>query len=636
MKKYALFILFFITFYSFAQKDSISNVLAEVVVLADKGKIKSNNSNRISVKSIKITDKQRVKNPLNLTNLLRYNSPISFRDYGNGGVSTARFRGTSASNTLVLWNGIPINSIGSGQTDFNALSASISDNIVVQSGGNSTEFGSGAIGGTVHLNDEINFKKHKKFHLFSSYGSFNTTSNFFKSSFGDEKWSVKLASTFNYSQNDYTFIDKRYKDINGDLLKNQNGNYKNYGVNFNIAHQFNSKNKLAFYTTKYYGNRLFSDGLPNPSAGSERNEDFNQRNLLQWNYKYSSQFKQLLNIAYLTQEYRYYTNKNATDFSYGKSKTTHINYDVTYKSSNILSFNYKTVFENIIGNNSANNSVNNSERTKKRNSLAFIGSVKYQPIKKIKTSLQLRKELNADFNVPFSVFIASEYQIVSELKILANFSTNYRVPTYNEMYWPIVGNLHLVPENSVQGETGISYKNKNIELKSTLFYIHINDKILWLPAGGSNLWRPKNVNDVVHKGIESFISFQKKIAEHRFAISSNYTFTTAKNIENNKILPYAPKHLWNFTADYSYNKISVFLQSLYQTKVYTNEINLDFYALKKVNVQNIGLNFNLSTKTTKLPILGITVNNIFNKVYYFSNLRPMPGTNFNININYKF
>ncbi|WP_233900258.1 TonB-dependent receptor plug domain-containing protein [Tenacibaculum piscium] len=632
MKKYALFILFFITFYSFAQKDSISNVLAEVVVLADKGKIKSNNSNRISVKSIKITDKQRVKNPLNLTNLLRYNSPIAFRDYGNGGVSTARFRGTSASNTLVLWNGIPINSIGSGQTDFNALSANVSDNIVVQSGGNSTEFGSGAIGGTVHLNDEINFKKHKKFHLFSSYGSFNTTSNFFKSSFGDQKWSVKLASTFNYSQNDYTFIDKRYKDINGDLLKNQNGNYKNYGVNFNIAHQFNSKNKLAFYTTKYYGNRLFSDGLPNPSAGSERNEDFNQRNLLQWNYKYSSQFKQLLNIAYLTQEYRYYTNKNATDFSYGKSKTTHINYDVTYKSSNILSFNYKTVFENIIG----NNSVNNSERTKKRNSLAFIGSVKYQPLKKIVTSLQLRKELNSDFNVPFSVFIASEYQIVSELKILANFSTNYRVPTYNEMYWPIVGNLHLVPENSVQGETGISYKNKNIELKSTLFYIHINDKILWLPAGGSNLWRPKNVNDVVHKGIESFISFQKKIADHRFAISSNYTFTTAKNIENNKILPYAPKHLWNFTADYSYKKISVFLQSLYQTKVYTNEINLDFYALKKVNVQNIGLNFNLSTKTTKLPILGITVNNIFNKVYYFSNLRPMPGTNFNININYKF
>ena len=271
-----IFLLFFVNTL-FSQKDTIPvNKLKEVIV---NGKIRTIGK-RIGAESITIDEKQVVKNPINFTNLLRYNSPISFRDYGNGGVSTARFRGTSASNTLVLWNGIPINAIGSGQTDFNSLSANISDNIIVQSGGNSTEFGSGAIGGTVRLNDELNFTKHKKFHLFSSFGSYNTTSNFFKSSFGDEKWSVKLASTVNYSDNDYTFIDDRYKDTNGDLLKNENGTYKNYGISFNIAHKFSSKNTLAFYTTGYYGNRLFSDGLPNPSAGSERNEDFNQRNLL--------------------------------------------------------------------------------------------------------------------------------------------------------------------------------------------------------------------------------------------------------------------------------------------------------------------------------------------------------------------
>ncbi|WBX72751.1 TonB-dependent receptor [Tenacibaculum pacificus] len=626
MRKHLLFTVFFIvTFYSFAQKDSITNVLEEVQVA---GKIKNKKFNQISVKSIKITDKQLVKNPINLTNLLRYNSPIAFRDYGNGGVSTARFRGTSASNTLVLWNGIPINSIGSGQTDFNSLSASISDNIVVQSGGNSTEFGSGAIGGTVHLNDEISFEKHKKIHIFSSYGSFNTTSNFFKSSFGDEKWSVKLASTINYSDNDYTFIDDRYKDSNGKLLKNDNGSYKNYGINFNIAHKFNSKNKIAFFTTGYYGDRLFSDGLPNPSAGSERNEDFNQRNLLKWNYNYSSQFKQLINIAYLTQEYRYYDNKDAINYSFGKSRTTQINYSLTYKPSNTLSFNYKTIFENIAGSNS-------ETTTKTRKSTAFIGSVKYQPLKKIVTSLQVRKELNSDFNVPFSVFIGSEYNVLPKLKLTANFSTNYRVPTYNELYWPIVGSLNLVPENAIQGEVGLSYKKKDLVLKSTLFYIHTNDKILWLPAGG-NLWRPKNVNDVINKGVESFISYQKEIGEHIINTSSNYTFTKATNKETGKTLPYAPSHLLNFTTSYTYKKVHVFLQGLYQSKTYTNETNLNFYSLDAVNVQNIGVNLNLSTKTTILPIIGVTVNNIFNKVYYFSNLRPMPGTNFNININYKF
>ena len=621
----SIFLLFFVNTL-FSQKDTISvNKLKEVIV---NGKIRTIGK-RIGTESITIDEKQVVKNPINFTNLLRYNSPISFRDYGNGGVSTARFRGTSASNTLVLWNGIPINAIGSGQTDFNSLSANISDNIIVQSGGNSTEFGSGAIGGTVRLNDELNFKKHKKFHLFSSFGSYNTTSNFFKSSFGDEKWSVKLASTVNYSDNDYTFIDDRYKDTNGNLLKNENGTYKNYGVSFNIAHKFSSKNTLAFYTTGYYGYRLFSDGLPNPSAGSERNEDFNQRNLLQWNYSYSSQFKQLINIAYLTQEYRYYDNKNANDFSFGKSKTIHANYSLTYKPSNIISFNYKTTFENITGSNS-------QITTKKRNSVAFIGNIKYKPFEKLLTNLQVRKELNSDFNVPTSIFIGSEYKISPKFTVLSNFSTNYRTPTYNESYWPIVGNLNLKPENSLQGEIGISYKNKNVVLKSTAFYIHTNDKILWLPAGGSNLWIPKNVSDVINKGVESFINYQKKIGEHTLNISSNYTYTKATNKETSKILPYAPSHLLNFTTNYTYKKATIFLQGLYQSKTYTNETNLNFYSLDALSVQNIGFNYNLSTKTTKLPILGLTVNNIFNKVYYFSNLRPMPGTNFNININYKF
>ncbi|WP_440121694.1 TonB-dependent receptor plug domain-containing protein [Tenacibaculum sp. Ill] len=626
MKKIITIFILFFTINLFSQKDTITvNKLKEVIVNGKRNVEKK----RIATKELKIGVKEQAKNPINLTNLLRYNSPIAFRDYGNGGVSTARFRGTSASNTLVLWNGVPINAVGSGQTDFNALSASISDNIVVQSGGNSTEYGSGAIGGTVHLKDELLFKKHQDFQLFTSYGSYNTTSNFFKSSAGTGKWNIKLASTFNYSDNDYTYIDGRYKDSEGNLLTNENGKYKNYGVNFVIGYKFSPVNSLSFYSTAYYGNRLFSDGLPNPSAGSERNEDFNQRNLLQWKYAFSSQFKQELNLAYLTQKYRYYGDKDAENYSFGKSKTALVNHSLTYKPSNILSFNYKTMFENINGENSDIN-------TKERNSLAFIGSIKYQPIEKLITSIQARKEINSDFDVPISLFAGGEYRLTNQLNILANFSTNYRVPTYNEMYWPVVGNLGLIPESSKQGELGASFKNKSLNITSTLFYIYINDKILWLPTGGSNLWRPRNVNDVINKGVETFVSYKKEIGEHTIDFSSNYTFTLAENTETKKTLPYAPEHLLNFNVNYNYKRFNFFIQSLHQSKVYTNETNLDFYSLDPVHVQNAGVVFNLSTKQTKLPTLGFTLNNIFNKVYYFSNLRPMPGTNFNINLNYKF
>jgi vitamin B12 transporter len=623
MRKDILFSIFFIVaFTTVAQNDSIRTVLKEVIVVGEK----EQKNKVIGLKKIKISTNQIINNPINFTNLLRYNSPISFRDYGNGGISTARFRGTSASNTAVLWNGISINAMGSGQTDFNSLSASISDEIIVNSGGGSVDYGSGAIGGTVHLNDNLLFKKHKDFYLFSSYGSFNTTSNFFKTNIGTGKWAVKFAATLNYSDNDYTFVDTRYKNSDGSLLKNENGVYKNYGVNFSLGYKFSHKNKLYFYTTGYYGDRLFSDGLPNPAAGSERNEDFNQRNLLKWKYSFSN-FTQTVNIAYLTQEYRYYDDKNATDFVFGKSKNYNFKYNLKYRFSNYLKMETSLIYDE-------NKGTTNEIFSKKRTFFAGLAKVTYKPTEKLTTAINFRKESNSDFEVPLLVSVAAEQEITGNLVLKANVSTNFRVPTFNELYWPLVGNLDLMPEKSLQGEFGATFKQKNIEITSSLFYIDLKNKILWLPTASSNLWRPRNVGDVTHKGIETYINLSKKIDEHLFKFSTNYTFTLAKTKETNKFLPYAPRHLLNFNLNYGYKKITFLLQHLYQSKVYTNDINIDFYSLNSLNVTNVGADFKFFNNYN--IIIGCKVNNIFNKVYYFSNLRPMPGTNFNININYKF
>ena len=625
MKRSLLFTLFFIITHTvLSQNDSLRNILKEVIVVTKKEKEKK----VIGQKKIEIGTIQIIKNPINFTNLLRFNSPISFRDYGNGGVSTARFRGTSASNTAVLWNGISINAMGSGQTDFNSLSASISDEIVVNSGGGSVDYGSGAIGGTVHLNDNLSFKKHKDFNLFSSYGSFNTTSNFFKAHVGTGKLAVKFAATLNYSDNDYTFIDSRYKNNDGSFLKNENGVYKNYGVNFSVGYRISNKNKLYFYTTGYYGDRLFSDGLPNPAAGSERNEDFNQRNLLKWTASFSD-FTQTVNIAYLTQEYRYYDDKDAADFVFGKSKNYNFNYNLKYRFSNYLKLSTSLIYDE-------NRGANNDILSKSRTFFAALAKVTYKPTNKLTTAINFRKESNSDFEVPLLVSLAAEQEITNNFVLKTNISTNYRVPTFNELYWPIVGNLDLIPEESVQGELGATFKRENIEITSSLFYIQLKNKILWLPTVFSNSWRPRNVGDVTHSGIETAIKLSKKMNEHSFNFSSNYTFTLAKNKETDTFLPYAPKHLLNFNLEYEYKKISFFIQHLYQSKVYTNEINIDFYSLNSLNVTNFGADFKIFQHKNNNIKIGFKVDNICNNVYYFSNLRPMPGRNYNININYKF
>jgi vitamin B12 transporter len=124
--------------------------------------------------AILISDSLVNRNIRSLTDILKFNSFIYFKENGLGMVSSPSFRGTSASHTAVIWNGININSQLNGQVDFNAISANSYDNITVRSGGGSVLFGSGAIGGSIHLDNLIQFSKQEKHKLLANYGSFNT------------------------------------------------------------------------------------------------------------------------------------------------------------------------------------------------------------------------------------------------------------------------------------------------------------------------------------------------------------------------------------------------------------------------------------------------------------------------------
>lgn len=633
MKQVLLFILFIGCCYTgLAQNDTIANnKLKEVIVVAKK-KAKEV---VLGAKSLDLSTEELVKNPTNFTSLLRYTSPIVFRDYGYGGVSTARFRGTSSTNTLVLWNGIPINAVGSGQTDFNSLSANISDKITITSGGGSVAYGSGAIGGTIDLVDNLSFKKHQNFHLFSSYGSFKTSSNFFTVHAGDGKWALKLASTYNFSENNYTYIDDNYKDSDGSLFTNLNGDYKNHGITFAIGYQFSKFNKISFYTTGYFGDRLFSAGLPNPYSGSERNIDLNQRNLLKWKFDFGN-FRQLVDMSYMTQQFNYYDDKDSEDYDYGKSENYRISYRLKYLLSTKTTI--KTIVEASLIEGESSTNVNTSEViiNKRRKALAFIGGIENKIQIGLKTAFEIRKELNSDFQVPIAYSFSGEYKLNNYVTFKGLMSSNYRVPTFNEMYWPIVGDENLLPERALQGELGVLFNYRDINLQLSTYYIHTDDKITWRPTGGSNLWSPSNIDNAMNKGAEVYINYSKRIGKNTIKLAVNYMYTIAKDLERNSFLPYVPKHASNINIEYQRSWFNCYLQTLYQDTVYTNLVNINRYTLDPVFVNNLGVNITVFEKEKHQITLGGKINNITNVLYYFSNLRPMPERNFNININYKF
>jgi len=613
------FICFLAGLHTHAQNDSIVNSLDEVTIVADKN-LKDNS---VGYKIVSINDSIILQNKVSFTSLLRHNTSIYLREYGSGGTSSARFRGTSSSNTAVVWNGININSINNGSTGFNSLSVNLIDNIDVRSGGGSIKYGSGAIGGSIHLNSRLSFKNHISNQFVSSIGSYQTYQNLYKFSYGTDRFVIKVGGELNQSANDYPWL--------GTVYKNENGSYKNYNININVGLKLSEKSKLSLYLTKYQSKRHFSGELPNPLSANEKYKDFNQRILLVYDFVNNS-FSHVFKAGYLTQEYRYFEDKESTIYNYGKSETYLGNYDFYWRLNSHTKIELFSEYTSIFG-----STDQFSIHNRKQFSQAAIFKQNFSEL--LSYNLKVRKDFNSDYEIPMVVAIGLEAPVYNNLKIRFNGSTNYRVPSYNDLYWPGQGNLNLNPETSKQIDAAIVFKRKKSKVEVDFFLIHTKDKITWIPNGDPErpgIWVPININSVKNKGVDVSGSHVYSYSGNVFNVSANYSYVLATDLKTNKQLIFTPKHLFNATFSWSVKRWKSYYQFLYTGKIYTSEDNLDIFSMSSFDVSNIGMDYKIINTENSQLALGVKINNLYNEMYQTSPRRPMPNRNLNLQINYKF
>jgi vitamin B12 transporter len=608
MKKKYLIIVFIICSASmYAQIDSIQH-LKEVLVIDTKLEDYSE-----GFELTQLSDNLIERNPVSLTEVLNFNSTIYFKENGFGMVSSPSFRGTNASQTAVIWNGIAINSNLTGQTDFNTISPSSLSNIIIRSGGGSTQYGSGAIGGSIHLNNMIDFQEKKSSELRLSYGSFSTSGGVFKTRFSSNKKYIDLGVDFISSKNDYEYI--------GLNRKNENGYFDKLNVSVNAGLNF-EKSTLSWNANYFLGNRNFSGTIT--SASKDSYKDVTTRNLVTWN-KASNKWSNTVKGAHTFERYRYYPNAENQLYFEGKSTTYLGDYQLEYnvnkdlKVSSILNYTYIKSKGSNIGSND-------------RNTLAAIFLWKHQVSQKLSYGINLRQEFLNDFENPFLASFDVKYAINNWYTLKANASKNYRVPTFNDLYWNSGGNENLNPETSYQAEIANEFIWNQFRLNLNGFYISSKDLIKWQP-GVDGIFTPLNISKTENFGIELSGNYSKSFKEHQLNLLFNYAFTSAKDSEKNKQLIYVPYNKATGTFNYNYKKLTVYYQLLFNGEVFTTTDNngvLDGYS-----VSNLGLEYLIQEKSFPIKI-GIKLNNIFNTYYENVAYRPMPNRNIQTFINFKF
>ena len=607
LKKQFLFAVLFLCQAICAQQDTIT--VLDDVIISDLQLKKFSNSQSV----VKLPDSIISNNKTSLTTLLNYNSVIYFKENGLGMVSSASFRGTTAQQTAVIWNGININSQLNGQTDFNTISAKDFNSISIRAGGGSSVYGSSAIGGSIHLNNDLSFGNKFENTLQTNYGSFNTFGVNYKMQVASDKFSSQISISRNSSDNDYEYLDTN--------KKNENGQFYNTSINLNLGYKLDSKNVLKLYSYLFEGERHFSGTLAAPSKS--KYNDLNTRNLLEWIGSYN-QFTSKVKVAFLSEKYKYFENAATSIFSDAKAETFTAKYDLLYKVNSKLELNSVVDFTQTKG-------FGSDIGENKRQIGSGILLLKHKPFEKFLYEVTVRKEITSNYKSPILFSVGTNYSAFSFYNLKINASRNYRIPTFNDLYYQGSGNLNLKPESSYQVEIGQEFKFKNTTFSLTNYYIKIQDLLRWSPSSGGN-WTPNNVAKVTTYGAEILVNYNKKIGKNQFDFTSTYAYTISEDEQKKKQLIYVPYHKFTAALAYSYDKLSAHYQYLYNGEVFTSSDN--FYILDDYLVSNVGIDYQFGKK--KFLQLGFDVLNVFNENYQSVSTRPMPGRNYTINLTFNF
>ena len=590
-----------------AQLDSIQKL--DEIILSD-SKLK-NYAEGIKIQIL--NDSVINKNVSSLTGLLALNSNIYFKENGFGMVSSPSFRGTGASQTAVIWNGININSQRDGQTDFNTISSIGFNSVDIRSGGGSVQYGSGAIGGSIHLNNILRFNKHFDNAFKLSYGSFDTKSISYLSSFGDKKISGNIGVAYLKSENDYKYL--------GTDQVNENGAFKNLNLNVNLGYSISDKDVLKLYHQSAQNDRLSSGTLVARSRNKLLNDNY--RSMLEW-VRISGVFSSKFRVAHLKEHFKFFENKDKNNYSFGDVNTLLFNHSLNVRLSKKLQFKTIVDYSDFKGDGS-----NFGNKNRSVFSSTFL--LKHKPTKKLGYGINIRKDFTSGFKSPLVFSLDTGYSLSKYYKIQVNGSKNYRVPTFNDLYWQPGGNLDLVPESSYQLDVGQQFIFKYFNIKLNTYYINTQDLIQWRPNSGG-VWSPINVAEVENYGGEFELESHYTINRHRFNVTTHYSYTVAQNKATKQQLIYVPFHKGNMALSYNYKAFSAFYQHLFNGEVF----KIDRKPLMHYDIGNLGVSYKFKKNKKMTYDIDFKINNLYNKYYENVGLRPMPNRNFNIQLTLKF
>lgn len=570
---------------------------------------------------------------------------------GPGTEATVKMRGAFARHTLVMIDGVIVNSPTTGAYDFANLTAENIDRIEILRGAQSMLYGSDAIGGVINIYTKKGtgkptasaFMEYGSFATFREGGHISGAKGPFDFAASVSRWDTSSFSAINYRRGAF-----------------ERDGFHNWQVSAKVGASLPKDGRVEF-NLRWYDSRSSFDGFADSGAPADVfGARSTNRNLIlngMWEQPLTSWWTTKLTLSQanerlLSQSGTVGFNLNTRQLITANPASCFPNFDTCFSpfSSDLEILNRRLEWQNNfqIGK-FVLLTAGYQLRREEGDAAGFFGGA--QPARTISSNAGFAQ---AQINLWDRLFLtaggrhdnyntfddATTYRVTGGYNIKetgtrfrGSYASGFKVPTLNDLFFQGFGNPNLKPEKSLSMDLGVeqSLFSDRLQLSAGYFWNRFQNLIQF--ASGGTLcppvtfgFCPINVADAKTQGWE--FGFRAKILQG-LEVRGQYTYTLTRAFDNSlnplggdKRLPRWP--IDQATVGFTYQPIDPLRLNVDYRFVGARNNNLSNSPGEKLGVFNV-VNLSASYDVTKNWQAYVRVDNLFNEKYEEIFLFGTPG-----------
>ena len=549
-------------------------------------------------------------------------SGIFLRNYGPGALLTIASRGADAQQTALLWNGFNLQSPMNGVFDLNLMPLWMVDEVVVQPGGPSALWGSGAIGGAVLVNNALQAGKGTEASVMGSGGSFGMNAQGLRLRTGGERWGSHSRLYRQGAVNNFRF----QHPVDGEV-RQEHARFGQWAGQQELVWQPGVRDRIVARVWYQEADREVAPTLQWPSNATQ--EDRYLRAMAEWQHE-AGRVTTYLRSAFM-QEYFGYEDKDPNwGFAYENLARTAI-------AEGFLNWHQSDAVLLSLGFHGAHTTAETDfyEGTATQQRFALLANGRWVPVQdKLSVAASFRQEFNTVAPAPLTGSLSARWQPLAWLEAHALVSRNYRIPNLNDLFWAPGGNPDLLPENSWNAEAGLAatHTKDGLTLRAgAKAYHRITDNwIQWVPGDSVWMpWSPQNVLKVWSRGIETEASVGWQQGKTLLRMEAQYAHTLSTRAEAalpgdpalDKQLVYIPPYQALARLHMQHGAVWAGYWHTFTGVRYTTADNSMSLPAFNLGHAAIGVNVQVWQRQCRLALQG---HNLWNTNYQVMEARPMP------------